>query len=267
MCMVNLIKTPEFRLNAADNLTNYVEIDFENHLIPVVSSLLSPMRDFERFKEEDLKITISVLVKIIKKLIVHLEYMEELGALEYYLSQAHGHKRHMTDSVEYDMAEEKSAEPEDSIHDIIDHVADGVNGNHLNPQNLPIPMANLNSIHDQSVEYDDVNQEFYRVRNALSLIEMWPHIRLLVEGYILLWYLHPDQYIREKLNELLSVVRHKVIIDNIDPVMGPPSIYEQIQRYNSRHHKNDGYSNSGGVNLGTNGTNGSSSHSNLSPPA
>ena len=53
-------------------------------------------------------------------------------------------------------------------------------------------MANLNSIQDQSVEYDDVNQEFYRVRNALSLIEMWPHIHA-VEGYILLWYLHPDR--------------------------------------------------------------------------
>ena len=87
MCMVQLIKTKEFRQSAANNLINYVEIDFENHLIPVVS-LLSPMRDFERFKEEDLKITIEVLVKIIKKLIKQLELIEELGFVqEHYLSQ------------------------------------------------------------------------------------------------------------------------------------------------------------------------------------
>eukprot|EP01083_Nonionella_stella_P228161 808832_1 len=261
MQMVQLIKNKKFARLAADNLINYVEIDFENHLIPVVSSLLSPMRDFERFKEDHLRTTIDVLSQIVHRLIKHLEYLEEYEGYYYWAQKGAMRTQNHSDS-EYDETigpEEEKSHEFGSMNNMVDAVL-----NDNDRKQLHLPMSNLNSIHhDQSVEYDDANQEFYRVKNALSLIEMWPHIRLLIEGYVLLWYLHPDEYIRDQLYELLSLIRHTTIINNIDPTDGPPSIYEQIQRYNSRHHKNDGYSNSGGVNMGT-GTSSGASQSGLS---
>ena len=44
-----------------------------------------------------------------------------------------------------------------------------------------------------ALDYVSAHQDYhdsYRVKNALSLKELWPHIRLLLEGYVLLWYLH-----------------------------------------------------------------------------
>ena len=60
----------------------------------------------------------------------------------------------------------------------------------------------------------------------------------IVEGNILLWYLHPDQSIQDKLFELLSLVRSDIIIRRIDPLVkngGLPSIFDYIkQSHNSR---------------------------------
>ena len=189
MCHVHLIKNKRFARLAADNLINYVVIDFENHLIPVVSSLLSPMRDFENFKDHDLKITIEVLSQIMKRLIEHLEWLEKMGHyhIHHVLDPANGHMhvahnhsdsdlliepemvmprgrdRAMTDFEDHDGVE--PADPHTDDDDLIEEEATG---------------HDLAAAREQSAEYE----EFYRVKNALSLIEMWPHIRLLIEGYV-----------------------------------------------------------------------------------
>ena len=120
-----------------------------------------------------------------------------------------------------------------------------------------------------ALDYDSAHQDHHdsdRVKNALSLKEMWPHIRLLLEGYVLLWYLHPDSFMRKQLLELLQLVRHPVIISNIDPADGPSSICGCIRRFHSRHHKNDAYSaaDSAMLNMGTNATTATTGSSSVS---
>ena len=244
MCMVHLIKNKRFARLAADNLINYVKIDFANHLIPVVSSLLSPMRNFDHFKEHDLKITIEVLSQIMKRLIEHLEWLEKIGyyhpevykyldvaghlpehsdsdfedmvpspqyrhrAMTDYEPPHHGHGIHSgvvveepadieaADTGDYALdphdrdphdRDPHDREPDgpDGYEEEKDHlmeVTSGLEAGRLaaRPEIDPRKIAmNLNP-----VDYDDENQEFYRVKSALSLMDMWPHIRLLVEGYV-----------------------------------------------------------------------------------
>jgi len=65
----NCLARPEITLGIHARVMLLANLDFENHLISVVSLLISPMRDFQKFSDEDLIITIDILHRIIESLI------------------------------------------------------------------------------------------------------------------------------------------------------------------------------------------------------
>ncbi|ETO18754.1 hypothetical protein RFI_18501, partial [Reticulomyxa filosa] len=269
--MVELMKHSDQMIAnmAAQNLHDYVRIDFERHLIPVVyvictymyvytynkhltcdskkkkkkkkrSSLISPMRDFEQYQVEYLEITVKALKEIMNSLREYLRKKESLHPQSATADQ-HFHKRSntgSTGSIEAAVTVSEnywspalkavsmgSQEPDhksiggsgDDDNEEIPYDARLVQLQTLGSMNQFLPTLSSqrssvvvttaitghenglsNATNVASTNTTRATKKASVLFNGMedskdpSLREMWPHIRQLMEGYILLWYCHPD---------------------------------------------------------------------------
>ncbi|ETO24285.1 hypothetical protein RFI_12873 [Reticulomyxa filosa] len=234
---------------------------------PHRSSLISPMRDFEQYEVEYLQNTVNTLKKIMNALSVH--FLKKEKANENMVNhQANKHSATSVGSMDGTTTHESYWSPPNATKigpDQNPHTNkwggdeeedegqsdtnEDDDGRIMSGPTMGLTLHETKTPHGKAAH--NRLKKFQNAENqkAPSLQQMWPHIRQLMEGYILLWYCHPDEqvsifdsivfahthtyfdiYVRIILKELLQAVTNDVIVRNIDDFHTAPSIVRYLGR-------------------------------------